>query len=45
MNKTARWVVAVVAALVIVLLVAYARGQEHHHGDEIGALTATAAVV
>jgi hypothetical protein len=37
--NAARWfalVVALVLVLSIVGLIAYARGAEHHHGDEIG---------
>ncbi len=39
MNNGARWVVVLIAVVVaasIVGLGAYARGPEHHHGDEIG---------
>jgi hypothetical protein len=31
-----RWAVVVLAALVVLGLAAYARGDEHHRGDEIG---------
>ena len=37
--RTARWLAllfALVIALSIIGLIAYARGPEHHHGDEIG---------
>lgn len=37
-EKTPRWVLVVLAALVVVGLVAFARGRDHHHGDDIGAL-------
>jgi hypothetical protein len=33
-----RWVVVVVALLVVVGLIAYARGRDHRRGDEVGAL-------
>jgi hypothetical protein len=31
-----RWVVAIVVMCVIVALIAFARGREHHHGDDVG---------
>ena len=36
MSGTPRWVVAVIVLLVIVGLLAFARGRDHHHGDEVG---------
>ena len=36
MRSVVRWIVAVVAALVIVGLIAYARGTAHHRGNEVG---------
>ncbi|MGH3506704.1 MAG: hypothetical protein ACRDO2_05825 [Nocardioidaceae bacterium] len=39
-----RWVLALVVLGVIVAMIAYARGDEHHRGDEIGA-TADPALV
>jgi len=38
-NTPARWIVAVIAALLIVALLAWARGDVHHHGDDIGAMS------
>src|SRR5918995_1157271 len=38
MREVARWLVLVLIALVLIGLIAYARGDEHHRGDEIGAL-------
>ena len=38
MRDGARWLVALVIALVRVGLIAYARGDEHHRGDDVGAL-------
>jgi hypothetical protein len=38
MREAARWVVLVLIALVLIGLVAYARGDEHHRGDDVGAL-------
>ena len=39
-----RWVIVVVLVLVLVGLIAYARGREHHRGDEEGALGSSARV-
>ena len=36
MRDGARWLIILAAALLIVGLVAYARGPKHHRGDEIG---------
>jgi hypothetical protein len=33
-----RWVIVVLIALLVVGLVAFARGREHRRGDEVGAL-------
>jgi hypothetical protein len=45
------WLIGVIVVLVLVGFVAFARGRDHHHGDDVGALgsgrgapTATAAV-
>jgi hypothetical protein len=38
MRSLVRWILLVVAVLVVVGLVAYARGPEHHRGDDVGAL-------
>jgi hypothetical protein len=35
-NTAVRWVVIVAASLLIVGLVAYARGPKHHHGQYVG---------
>jgi hypothetical protein len=35
---TGRWVVAAVIVLLVVGLLVWARGDEHHHGDEVGAV-------
>jgi hypothetical protein len=40
-----RWVVVIVLAVVLVGLLAFARGREHHRGDEEGALGSSARVV
>jgi hypothetical protein len=34
MNDTARWVLVAVLALVLVGLLAFARGPQHHHGPQ-----------
>ena len=36
MSDTPRWVIVVLVTLVIVGLVAFARGRSHHRGDEVG---------
>lgn len=38
MSDTPRWVLVVVIALVVIGLIAFARGREHRRGDEVGAL-------
>jgi hypothetical protein len=42
MGDTPRWVIAVAVALLVVALVAFARGRDHHRGDEIGERAAAA---
>ena len=39
-----RWIVVIVLVLVLVGLVAFARGREHRRGDEVGALRAPSTV-
>jgi hypothetical protein len=36
MRRLAEWLLIVFAALLIVGLIAYARGPKHHKGDEVG---------
>lgn len=45
MSTTLRWIVVAVAVVLLVGLLVWARGDEHHRGDEIGSLgiTTTAA--
>jgi hypothetical protein len=38
MGSFIRWAVVVLAVLVVVGLVAFARGPEHQRGDEMGAM-------
>lgn len=45
MNGTPRWVIALVIVVVLVGLIAFARGREHRRGDEEGALGARPVVV
>jgi hypothetical protein len=44
MDETVKWFLALVVLMVVVVLVAFARGDEHHRGDEIGAHAVTAGV-
>jgi hypothetical protein len=37
MGDTPRWVLMLVVALVVVGLLAFARGQDHHRGQQVGA--------
>jgi hypothetical protein len=38
MREGVRWLLAILVVLVLIGLIAYARGDEHHRGDDIGAL-------
>jgi hypothetical protein len=38
MRDGIRWLLALAIALVLIGLIAYARGEDHHRGDEVGAL-------
>jgi hypothetical protein len=38
MNDTRRWVLILVVVLLVIGLVAAARGREHRRGDDVGAL-------
>ena len=38
MDDTRAWVILIVVGLLIIALVAFARGPDHHRGDEVGAL-------
>ena len=44
MNDTARWIVAIAATLLVVALIAWARGNPHHHGLDVGSLGGTPVV-
>jgi hypothetical protein len=43
MNDLRTWVLLVVLAALVVGMVAYGRGPEHHHGNDVGALASTTA--
>ena len=45
MTTTTRWVVAAVAAVLIVCLIIWARGLDQHRGDEVGSLGTTVTAV
>lgn len=45
MGKRIRWLLALALALVVIGLVAYARGDEHRRGDEVGALRSSHVVL
>jgi hypothetical protein len=36
MHDAARWAIGIAAAAFVIGLAAYARGPEHHRGDEVG---------
>ena len=36
MRRVAEWLIILGAALLVVGLIAYARGPKHHRGDEVG---------
>jgi hypothetical protein len=36
MSDTPKWVIVVVVVLLVVGLVAFSRGRQHHRGDEVG---------
>ena len=36
MREVARWLILLAIALVLVGLIAYARGDKHHRGDDVG---------
>jgi hypothetical protein len=38
MSDTAKWILAIVVAVLVIGLVAYARGNDHFRGDDEGAL-------
>jgi hypothetical protein len=38
------WLGVIVAALLVIALVAFARGREHHRGDDVGAMAGASRV-
>ena len=42
MSTNLRWVIAVVAAALLVGLLVWGRGDEHHHGDDVGSVATVA---
>ena len=44
MGRAWRWILGVLIALLIVGLLGYARGREHHRGDEVGSGSVAAVV-
>ena len=45
MSDAPRWVIVVLVALVLVGLLAFARGRAHHRGDEVGERASAVRVV
>ena len=39
MSIPVRWLVVTIAVLLLVGLVGWARGDEHHHGDDVGSVS------
>ena len=40
MRDAVRWLIVLGVVVVLIGLIAYARGDEHHRGDDVGALPA-----
>ncbi|MET0974801.1 MAG: hypothetical protein ABWX82_03930 [Leifsonia sp.] len=38
MNNAVRWIISAVALALVVCLLVWARGEEHHRGDDVGTL-------
>jgi len=45
MSDTPRWVIVVVIALVLIGMIAFARGRDHQRGDETGSGSIAGAVL
>ena len=45
MGSAIRWAIVIALALVVIGLIAYARGPEHQRGDDVGALGSDAALL
>ena len=44
MRDGIRWLIVLAIVLVVIGLIAFARGPEHHRGDDVGALRSGVAV-
>jgi len=44
MSDRARWVLVVVLVACVLGLIAWARGADHHHGQEVGAQRASSTI-
>jgi hypothetical protein len=44
MGNAARWLIILAIVLVIIGLIAYARGPKHHHGDDVGSHSSQASL-
>jgi hypothetical protein len=44
MRRAIRWLIILAAAVLVIGLIAYARGPKHHHGDEVGSHGAQASL-
>ena len=42
MREAVRWLIVLAIALLLIGLIAYARGDKHHRGDDVGALPGVA---
>jgi hypothetical protein len=45
MSITVRWIVAAVAAVLVLCLLGWARGDAHHRGNEVGSSLGSVATV
>jgi hypothetical protein len=44
-DDTPKWVIALIVAILVVGLIAFARGRTHHRGDEVGSQAAAVPIV
>ena len=44
MNNATRWILAAVAIVLVVGLLVWARGDDHHRGDDVGSLSVTGTI-
>ena len=45
MSTAGRWVISAVAIVLVVCLLVWARGEDHHRGDDVGSLGTTRTAV